>query len=145
MIPYKGTLPALNDIIGGHIALMFSDVPPALPLIRSGKLRAIGVTTAQRVPAAPDLPALAEVGIPGFDSSSWHMVVTQGNTPPEVVAKLHTELRAIMSDPSVVDGLVRDGAIPVVSPSPDELKRFVQSEIARWGQVVQKAGIAGSE
>src|SRR6266540_4564458 len=138
-IPYKGTLPALNDIIGGHIEMMFSDVPPALPLIRAGKLRAIGVTTAQRVPAAPELPPLAEVGVPGFDSASWHMLVTQGKAPAEVVARLHKELRAIMSDPVVVADLIRDGAIPVISPPPDELKQFVRTEIARWGQVVQKA------
>jgi tripartite-type tricarboxylate transporter receptor subunit TctC len=144
-IPYKGTLPALNDVIGGHIELMFSDVPPALPLIRASKLTAIGVTTAQRVPAAPDLPPLAEVGVPGFDSASWHMVATTGKTPNEVVVRLYEELRVIMSDPAVVEGLVRDGAIPLVSPPPDELKAFVRSEIIRWGKVVEKAGIAGSE
>jgi tripartite-type tricarboxylate transporter receptor subunit TctC len=144
-IPYKGTLPALNDVIGGHIELMFSDVPPALPLIRAGKITALGVTTAQRVPAAPDLPPLAEVGIPGFDSASWHMVVTTGKTPSEIIARVHDGIRVIMSDPAVVEGLVRDGAIPLVSPPPDQLKEFVRSEIIRWGKVVEKAGIAGSE
>jgi len=144
-VPYKGTVPALNDIIGGHIALMFSDLPPALPLIQAAKLRAIGVTTAQRVQAAPDIPPLAEVGIPGYDASSWHMVVTTGNTPNEIVDKLHQELRAIMDDPAIRQALITDGAIPQTSPVPDELKRFVQSEIVRWGKVVENAGIAGSE
>jgi len=144
-VPYKGTLPALTDVIGGHIQLMFSDLPPALPLIQGEKLTALGVTTAQRVPAAPELPPLAEVGVPGFDSASWHMVVTQGKTPRSIVAKLHEEIGVIMKDPAVVQGLVRDGAIPLVSPSPDELKQFVRSEIIRWGKVVEKAGIAGSE
>jgi tripartite-type tricarboxylate transporter receptor subunit TctC len=144
-VPYKGTLPALNDVIGGHIAMMFADVPPAAPLIQAGKLRALGVTTTERVPAVADLPALAEVGIPGHNAASWHMVATTGGVPKEIVERLAAELRAIMADPAVQEALIRDGAIPQVSPPPDELKRFVASEILRWGKVVQQAGIAGSE
>jgi len=144
-VPYKGSLPGLNDVIGGHVALMFSDVPPALPLIQAGKLRALGVTTLQRVASAPDIPPLAEVGAPGYDASSWHMVVTQAGTPREIVDKLHATLKAIMGDPEVVAALTRNGTIPQVSPPPDELKSFVKSEIVRWGEVVKKAGIAGTE
>jgi tripartite-type tricarboxylate transporter receptor subunit TctC len=144
-VPYKGTVPTLNDLVGGHISLMFSDVPPALPLIRAGKVRALGVTTAQRVPAAPEIPPLAEVGVPGYDASSWQMVAIQGKTPQAIVDRLHQEIRAVMDDPAVRDGLVRDGAIPQTSPSPDELKAFVKSEIVRWGKIIEKAGIAGSE
>jgi tripartite-type tricarboxylate transporter receptor subunit TctC len=144
-VPYKGTLPALNDIIGGHIQFMFSDVPPALPLIAAGKLRALGVTTRERVTAAPEIAPLAEVGMPGYDTASWHMVATQGQTPKEIVEKLNTEIRAIMTEPDVKAGLIRDGAIPAVTPSPDELKAFVKSEIVRWGKIVEQAGIAGTE
>jgi tripartite-type tricarboxylate transporter receptor subunit TctC len=144
-VPYKGTLPALNDIIGGHIQFMFSDVPPALGLIAAGKLRALGVTTRERVTAAPEIPPLAETGMPGFDTASWHMVATQGQTPPEIIAKLNAEIRAIMSDPDLRKDLVRDGAIPQVTPPPDALKAYVKSEIVRWGKVVQQAGIAGTE
>jgi tripartite-type tricarboxylate transporter receptor subunit TctC len=144
-VPYKGTLPGLNDVIGGHVAMMFSDVPPALPLIAAGKLRALGVTTLQRVASAPDIPPLAEVGVPGYDASSWHMVATQGSVPKPIVDKLHATLKAIMSDPDVVQALIRDGTIPQVSPPPDELRQFVKSEIVRWGEVVRKAGIAGTE
>ena len=144
-VPYKGTVPALNDVLGGHIAFMFADVPPALPLIRSGKLRALGVTTKERVPACPEIAPLAEVGMPGYDTASWHMVVTQGQTPGEILTRLNAEIRDIMSDQTVLADLVRDGAIPQQSPSPDALKEFVKSEIVRWGAVVQKAGIAGSE
>ncbi len=144
-VPYKGTLPALNDVIAGHISLMFSDVPPALPLIRAGKLRAIGVTTSQRVEAAPEIAPLAEVGIPGYDTASWHTVTTTGGVPREIAERLSGELRGTMSDPAVRDLLIRDGTIPQVSPPLDELKRFVASEIVRWGEVVKKAGIAGSE
>jgi tripartite-type tricarboxylate transporter receptor subunit TctC len=144
-VPYKGTLPALNDVIGGHIQFMFSDVPPALPLIAAGKLRALGVTTRERVTAAPDIAPLAEVGVPGFDTASWHMVATQGQTPKEIVARLNAEIRAIMDDPDIKKDLIRDGAIPQVTAPPDELKAFVKSEIARWGKIVEQAGIAGTE
>lgn len=144
-VPYRGTLPTLNDLVGGHIAMSFSDLPPALPLIQAGKVRALGVTTAQRVPAAPDIPPLAEVGIPGYDASSWQMVATQGKTPPEIIARLHQEIRAVMQDETVQKDLVRDGAIPQLSAPPEELKAFVRSEIVRWGKVIERAGIAGSE
>jgi tripartite-type tricarboxylate transporter receptor subunit TctC len=144
-VPYKGTVPALTDVMAGHIQFMFSDVPPALPLIAGGKLRALGVTTRERVTAAPDIPPLGEVGMAGFDTASWHMVATQGQAPKEIIAKLNTEVRAIMTDPDVKAGLVRDGAIPQMTPGPDELKAFVKSEIGRWGKIVQDAGIAGTE
>ena len=144
-VPYKGTLPALTDLVAGHISVMFSDVPPALPMIQGGKLRALGVTTKERVEAAPEIPPLAEVGMPGYDAASWHTVTTTAGVPPAIIAKLAGELRAIMGDAAVRESLIRDGALPQVSPSPEEMKRFVQSEIVRWGEVVKKAGIAGSE
>jgi tripartite-type tricarboxylate transporter receptor subunit TctC len=92
-VPYKGTIPALTDVMAGHIQFMFSDVPPALGLIKAGKLRALGVTTRERVTAAPDIPPLADVGMPGYDTASWHMVATQGHVPREIIAKLNTEIR----------------------------------------------------
>ena len=97
------------------------------------------------MPAAPDIPPLAEVGIPGYDASSWQMVATQGKTPAEIIARLHQEIRAVMQDETVQKDLVRDGAIPQLSASPEELKAFVKTEIARWGKVIERAGIAGSE
>ena len=97
------------------------------------------------MPAAPDLPPLAEVGIPGYDASSWHTVTTTAGVPQSIVNKLHITIRDIMSDPSVVEVIARDGALPEVSPPPVELKRFVEAEIVRWGRVIERAGIAGSE
>jgi tripartite-type tricarboxylate transporter receptor subunit TctC len=144
-VPYKGSAPALNDLVGGHIQMMFCDVPPAISLIESGKIRALGVTTKERVPAVTNIPPLAEVGIPGFDTASWHTVTTTGNVPPAIVDKLYGQIREIMSDPAVTESLVKDGALPQTSPPPAELKRFVESEIARWGQVIERAGLAGSE
>jgi tripartite-type tricarboxylate transporter receptor subunit TctC len=144
-VPYKGSAPALNDLVGGHIHMMFSDVPPALALVQAGKVRALGVTTAQRVAALPDVAPLAEVGVPGYDTASWHTVTTTGNVPAPIVDKLHGVIREIMSDPAVVQTLAKDGTLPQISPPPAELKRFVETEIVRWGKVVQQAGIAGSE
>jgi tripartite-type tricarboxylate transporter receptor subunit TctC len=125
--------------------MMFSDVPPALALVQAGKVRALGVTTAQRVAALPDVAPLAEVGVPGYDTASWHTVTTTGNVPAPIVDKLHGVIREIMSDPAVVQTLAKDGTLPQISPPPAELKRFVETEIVRWGKVVQQAGIAGSE
>ena len=144
-VPYKGSAPALNDLVGGHIQMMFCDVPPAMSLIQAGKIRALGVTTAQRVPAVADIPPLADVGIPGYDTASWHTVTTTGNVPAPIVDKLYANIRDIMSDASVTEALVKDGAIPRVSPPPKELKGFVESEIVRWGKIVHMAGAAGIE
>jgi len=144
-IPYKGSAPALNDLVGGHIQMMFCDVPPAMSLIEAGKIRALGVTTKERVPAVPNIPPLAEVGVPGYDTASWHTVTTTGNVPQPIVDKLAANIRDIMGDASVTEALVKDGALPQVSPSPDEMKRFVESEIVRWGKVIEQAGLAGSE
>jgi tripartite-type tricarboxylate transporter receptor subunit TctC len=144
-VPYKGSAPALNDLVGGHIQMMFCDVPPALPLIQSGKIRALGVTTKQRVPAAPDIPPLAEAGIPGYDTASWHTVTTTGGVPAAIVDKLYDNIHAIMSVRTVTDTLVKDGAIPQTSPPPAELRRFVDGEITRWGKVVERAGLTHSQ
>ena len=144
-VPYKGSAPALNDLVGGHIQMMFCDVPPAKALIQAGKIRALGVTTADRVPALPDVPPLAEAGIPNYNTSSWHTISTTGGVPQGIVDKLAGELHTIMSDGAVRKLLIDDGAIPQISPPPAELRKFVESEIVRWGDVVTKAGIAHSQ
>jgi tripartite-type tricarboxylate transporter receptor subunit TctC len=144
-VPYKGSAPALNDLVGGHIQFMFCDVPPAMSLIETGKIRALGVTTKERVPAMKDISPLAEVGVPGFDTASWHTVTTTGGVPKPIIDKLSGQIREIMSDASVTEALVKDGALPQVSPSPEEMKVFVEREIVRWGKVVEQAGLAGSE
>jgi tripartite-type tricarboxylate transporter receptor subunit TctC len=144
-VPYKGTLPALNDLIAGHIQLMFSDLAPAYQLIQAGKVRALGVTTAQRVPAAPELPPLAEIGMPGFDWAPWQSVAAPGGTPKEIVAKLNGAVNAAIAEPDVTKQLVGLKFIPIGKGTPEELDRFVQSETTRWAKVLQQAGVAGSE
>ncbi len=144
-VPYKGTVPALNDLMGGHIAFMFADIPPALALIKAGKLRALGVTTGERVPALNEVPPLKDVGMPGFDASSWHTIAIHSGVPRDIIEKLAAAIREGMAEPAVAEMLARDGAIPVVSPPIDELRRFVDSETVRWGKVIEQAGLAGSE
>jgi tripartite-type tricarboxylate transporter receptor subunit TctC len=124
---------------------MFSDLSPALPLVRDGKLRALGVTSATRVPTAKDIPTLAEAGVPGYEAVAWLMVATRAGVPPAVLAKLHGELRAILAEPEIHEQIARFGMIPVDSPPPDELHRYVGAETARWGQIVKQAGAAGIE
>src|SRR4051794_37983115 len=144
-VPYKGSAPALNDIVGGHIDMMFSDVAPALPLIEAGRLRALGVTTAQRVPALANVPPLAEVGVPGFDTASWHTVTTTAEVPQAIVDRLHDVIVEAMRAPDIMQTLTKEGTLPQVSPPPAELKTFVADEIVRWGRIVERAGLAGSE
>lgn len=144
-VPYKGAAPGVADVAGGHVSFMFADVPPAQALIDSGKVRALGVTTAERVEAVSNIPPLAEVGMPGYDNSSWHTITTTGGVPKEIVDKLSKEIRAVMAETDVQQQLSRSGTLPQVSPSPEEMRKFVDSEIKRWGEVITKAGIAGSQ
>lgn len=144
-VPYKGNAPALNDVVAGHVSLMFVDPSSSVQLVREGKLRALGVTSAQRAPMAPELPPLAEVGLPGYDAASWHMIVAPAATPRPILARLNAELTAIVKDEATGREFVRRGFVPSVRGSPDELVAFVKSEITRWGEVVRRAGAAGIE
>jgi tripartite-type tricarboxylate transporter receptor subunit TctC len=144
-VPYRATTLALNDVIAGHVHLMFGDVTSTLPQVREGKVRALGVSTAKRIAPAPDIPPLAEAGLPGFEGSSWQMVVAPAQTPKEIVDRLNTEFRAVMDEPDVKQELSRRGTVPLLTPPAAELPAFVKAEIARWGELVQRAGIAGTE
>jgi tripartite-type tricarboxylate transporter receptor subunit TctC len=144
-VPYKGLSPALNDIMGGHVQMMFGDFATALPLVQAGKLRALGVSTAQRVGPAPEIPPLAEVGLKDFDASSWQMMIAPGKIPPDILNRLNAEMRAIVAEPAVQKEFSSRGLIPLVSGTPAELQAFVKSEIARWGDVVRRAGVAATQ
>ena len=143
-VPYKGSVPALNDVLAGHIELMFCDVPPAAGFIQAGKVRALGVTTKARLVAFPDIPPITE-SVPGFEVAGWFMVVAPAKTPPAVVAKLHTEMKNVLATPAIKEQIAKMSLLPVDSPSVDDMKAFVKSEIVRWGKVVEAAGIAGTE
>jgi tripartite-type tricarboxylate transporter receptor subunit TctC len=144
-VPYKGSLPALNDVVAGHIQLMFCDIPPAAGMIEAGKVRPLGVSTKTRVAAFPDIPTIAEAGVPGFAVAGWFMLAAPARTPPSVIEKLHGELKSILATPEAKDQLIKLNLIPMDTPSVEAMQSFVKSEIVRWAKIVQQAGIAGSE
>jgi tripartite-type tricarboxylate transporter receptor subunit TctC len=144
-VPYKGTTPALTDVIGGHVSLMFADAVPSLPMIRAGKVIALGVSSASRLPSAPEIPPLAEVGAPGFNAAGWGMVVAPAHTPPPIVAKLAKAVDTVAHKPEIRDRVILLGMVPKDSPPPDKLQGFIDSELVRWGKVVQAAELAGTE
>jgi tripartite-type tricarboxylate transporter receptor subunit TctC len=144
-VPYKSTVQPLNDVLGGHLDYMFSDLAPALPLVREGRLRALGVTSATRVPTAVEIPTLAEAGVQGYEAVAWLMVATRAGTPPDVIAKLYAEMKTALALPEIHETISRSGMIPQDSPPPEELQRYVASEAVRWSAIVQKAGATGIE
>jgi tripartite-type tricarboxylate transporter receptor subunit TctC len=144
-VPYKGSLPALNDVVAGHIDLMFCDIPPAMGMIQTKRVRALGVSTRSRIAAFPDIAPVGEVGVPGFDVAGWFMVVGPAQMPATIVARLHDEMHALLQTPEVKDQIARLSLVQLEDPSVDDLKAFVKSEILRWGRVVDAAGIAGTE
>ncbi len=139
-VPYKGTGPALNDLIGGQVALAFSPLISAIPHIKSGRVRALAVTSPKRAPAAPDVPAMIEAGVPGYDVVSWYGVHTAAKAPRAVVDILNREINRILVLPEVHERLSGLG----MDPSPISVDRFnamVASEVARWAKVIKEAGI----
>ncbi len=144
-VPYKGSLPALNDVVAGHIQLMFCDIPPAIGMVEAGKVRVLGVSTPNRVAAFPDVPTIAEAGVPGFAVAGWFMLAAPAKTPPAVVQRLHGELKHILASEEMKEQISKLYLLPMETPSVEEMQSFVKSEIARWAKIVQQAGIAGSE
>ncbi|MCC6891068.1 MAG: tripartite tricarboxylate transporter substrate binding protein [Hyphomicrobiales bacterium] len=144
-VPYRGDALALNDLVAGHIPTQFSEPTPSLPLVRAGKARALAVSSTRRLAPLPELPTLAQAGVPGFDFVSWQMVVAPAGTPSETVERLHRELKAIVALPEVQQAFAATGRIAVDSPPPDELLAFMRREIVRLGKVVEAAGIARSQ
>ena len=144
-VPYRGSAPALNDLVGGYIQLVFTDYGPAAALLSSGKLRALAVTTKDLFQALPDVPPIAEAGVPGYDAAAWQGVIAHAQTPPAIVAKLNLELNAAVAMDNVRTRMRDIGMDPVGTGTPEQLQQFLRAEIARWGKVVEEAGIAHSE
>jgi tripartite-type tricarboxylate transporter receptor subunit TctC len=144
-VPYKGTAPALTDLMAGHISVLFADIAPTLPLVADGKIRALGETSAAPLPSAPDIPPLREAGVPGFDAAGWGMVVAPAHTPDAIIAKLYEAFRTVLADDSLRAKMITLGMVPQSSPPPDRLPEFIAAERTRWTQVVKDAGLAGTE
>jgi tripartite-type tricarboxylate transporter receptor subunit TctC len=139
-VPYKGSAPAMADLLGGHVDLMFSDAPTALPYVQSGRLRALGISTPRRSELLPDLPTIAESGVPGYGAYSWGGISVRAGTPPKTVARLNAELVRLLREPAVRERLLRIGAEPQPG-TPAEYAAMMRGEIAKWAAVVRQAGI----
>jgi tripartite-type tricarboxylate transporter receptor subunit TctC len=143
-VAYKGS--PLTDLMGGHIQLMFADPTSSLPLIAAGKVRALGVTSRTRIVQAPDIPTLAEAGVPGFEAVAWNMLVAPSKTPPEILGKLRAELKTVLALPEIQARIVKAGLTPAADTrSHQELAQFVKAEIARLAGVLDDIGMARSE
>jgi tripartite-type tricarboxylate transporter receptor subunit TctC len=141
-VPYRGTAPSLNGLIAGDIQVLFADAPPALPQIQAGKVRALGVTTAKRLAAAPELAPINDT-IKGFDSAPWQMLMTRAGTPAPIIDKLHSTIVAYIGSPEGQKKLTEMGMVPGKPTPPAELARFVKDEVRDWGKLVRQAGAAG--
>jgi len=137
--PYKGSAAAMTDLLGGQITMSFVDIPTAITHIKSGKLRALGVTSAQASPALPDVAPLAQQGLPGFDLKAWYGVLAPANTPPAVVARLNAEISKALNSPDLRDKLLSMGMEPIAL-NPEQSAVYIKTEIDRWAQVVKSSG-----
>ncbi len=144
-VPYRGSLPALNDVIAGHVQMMFCDLGPATGALQAGTVRPLGMSSTFRVPGFENIPPLAENGVPGFDAVGWQMLVAPAKTPRPIVDQLNREMTAILAEPDTKAQILRFGFIPVANRAVGELQDYVKSETVRWGKVVRDAGIAGSQ
>lgn len=138
-VPFKGGAAAMTDLVAGRVSLMIEIMGNAIPHVKAGKIRALAVTTERRFPTQPDIPTVAEAGVPGFHVSAWDGMFAPAGTPQPIVDKLNAAVRKALDDPKVRDALLGRGAEPVPS-TPGELGRFVAAERARWGEVVKQSG-----
>lgn len=138
-VPYKGSAPALTDLIGGQVQVMFDNLPSSLPQIKAGKLRAIAVTSAQRAPALPNVPTIAESGLPGFEATSWFGVVAPAGTPPAIVARLNADVNQWLQTPEAKEKLLAQGAA-AAGGSPEQFAAYIRAETEKWAKVVKASG-----
>lgn len=139
-VPYKGNAPAIADLIGGQIQMMFDFLPSAVPFIKSRKVRALGITPAKRSPALPDIPTIAESGVPAYDVLSYFGVLAPAMTPPQITARLHAELSRISSLPDVRERYAREGVEPA-HETQEQFRTYLQTEITKWSKVVKDTGV----
>ncbi len=139
-IPYKGSAPAIIDLLAGQVVVMTATMLTGIPHVRSGRLRALGVTGAQRTAAAPEVPTIAEAGLPGYEAVQWYGVLAPAHTPKDIIARLHGEIARILHLPDVKARFLADGADPVGN-TPEEFARYIRAETEKWARVAREAGI----
>jgi tripartite-type tricarboxylate transporter receptor subunit TctC len=142
-VPYKGDGPAITDLMGGQVAMMFTTIVAAMPYVSTGKLRAIAIASPKRSAAMPELPTIDESGVPGFNSSSWGGILFPAGTPKEAVTKMHDGVVKVLAMPDIKEKLKALGA-EVVANSPEEFTSYIQSETAKWGKVVTSSGASAN-
>jgi tripartite-type tricarboxylate transporter receptor subunit TctC len=143
-VPNRGAAPAFTDVIAGRVDCTFAVMASGLPLVQSGQLRALGVSTAARVQAAPDVPTIAEGGVPGYDTSSWFAFFAPAKTPPDIIRKMHADTVAVLAEPAIKSKLEGQGLI-VVGSTPEELGAHFKSEMEKWAPVIKTANIKVNE
>src|SRR6185503_15190047 len=139
-VPYRGAAPAMNDLLGQQVQMVFLDLPVLLPQIKAGKVRPIAVGAPKRVDSAPEVPTTAEVGMPNLLTENWYGMVAPARTPPDVIAALNKAAVEAMKDPTVKDKLASQGAI-LIGNSPDEFRAYIDSETKKWAKVIKDAGV----
>lgn len=139
-VPYRGAAPAVNDLLGQQVQMVFLDLPVLLPQVKAGKLRPIAIGAEKRAPSAPDVPTTAEAGLPGLLTENWYGMVAPAKTPPDIIAKLNKAAVEAMKDPTVIEKLSSQGAI-LVGNTPDEFRAFIESDTKKWADVIKEAGV----
>jgi tripartite-type tricarboxylate transporter receptor subunit TctC len=142
-VPYKGNAPALNDLLGGHVTMMFDTITTALPHVKSGKLRALAVTSPARSPLAPEVPTMIEAGLPGFDISAWYVMFAPANTPKDVMQRLNTEVNKAIADPEMRKSL-GDQGVEFTGGTSADADAFVHGEIDRWAKIIKTRGMSAN-
>ena len=140
-VPYKGSALASMALVAGEIVMGFSNAIATLPHVRAGRLKVLGVTTLKRSPLLPDVPSIAEAGVPGFENTIWSGIVVSSTTPKAVQAALHEAISRTIEAPEIKERLTRDGAVPFIGDTPAEYAAFIKAEIEKWGKVIRRVGI----
>ena len=138
-VPYKGSAPALSDLVGGQVQLMFDNLPSSLAFIKANRLRALAVTSTTRAPALPDVPTMVEAGVPNFEASSWFGMLAPAGTPPDIVARINGDVAKWLATPEAREKMMAQGAM-AIGGSPDDFARHIAAETAKWAKVVKESG-----
>ncbi|MDH7794601.1 MULTISPECIES: tripartite tricarboxylate transporter substrate binding protein [unclassified Beijerinckia] len=143
-VPYRGSVPALTDVVAGHVPVMFVDLGPGLGQMQSGAVRSLGVSLARRLDVLPDVPPINDT-LPGFDVASWQMFAAPSGTPQPILEKLSADIRSVLEMPDIAEAISKAGMLPLPPRNIEDLQKFVKAELIRWGDVVRKAGLEGSQ
>jgi tripartite-type tricarboxylate transporter receptor subunit TctC len=141
-VPYKGSAQAMQDLLGGQIELMFENLPTAIAQVRAGKVRSIGMTSRERSPSMPEVPTLAETGVPGFEATAWFTIAAPAKVPAEIIRKLNADMNTFLKAPEMQQRWVDMGVVPL-GGSPADAEKFFGTEREKWNKVIKAAGIRG--